>query len=184
MADYPEQVTMFHQALYRLRGVVDVNTGLKQLDKISLEEYRLPGKMGDLPHALLHRTEGGLPHEAWANTDVILSYDRAGWLTLEFLAWWVRDQSQRGEQIQMRPQALAPLAGEAIQLGHTLKFVIDHFCLLSNNGSGEMLALLAARGRSLGAAIDTYDALLGDLLAEERPPVGEDGATPIDASAG
>ena len=30
------------------------------------------------------------------------------WLTLEFLAWWVRDQSRGGELIQMRPVALPP----------------------------------------------------------------------------
>lgn len=165
--DYPKQVKCFHDALYRFRGVIEVNTGLKPLDKISLGGYKLPGKMGDLPHALLHRTQGGLTNEAWANTDVILSYDRAGWLTLEFLAWWVREQSRSGEQIQMRPQALSPVAGEDIQLGHTLKFVVDHFCILSNNSSEAMLSLLAVRGNSLNTAIETHADILGDLLVEE-----------------
>ncbi len=167
MADYPKQVIVFHQALYRFRGVVEVNTGLKQLDKISLEDYISPGKMGDLPHALLRRTQGGLPHEAWANTDIILSYDRAGWLTLEFLSWWVRESSRHGEQIQMRPQALSPLAGEEIQLGHTLKFVMDHFCLLPDNSPALMLAVLETRGRDLNTVIDAYNNVLGDLLVEE-----------------
>lgn len=168
--DYPKQVKAFHRSLYRLRGVVEVNTGFKPLDKILLEEYDLPGKMGDLPHALLRRTQGGLPQEAWANTDVILSYDRAGWLTLEFLAWWVRDCSRQGEQIQMRPQALSPLADEEIQLGTTLKFVIDHFCLLSNKGPEPMLTLLEKQGQALNTAIDKYDNVLGDLLVEN--PLG------------
>ncbi|MEM7793794.1 MAG: hypothetical protein AAF579_04980 [Cyanobacteria bacterium P01_C01_bin.118] len=165
--DYPEQVKAFHQALYRLRGVVEVNTGLKSLDKIPIEDYNLPGKMGDLPHALLRRTQGGLPQEAWANTDVILSYDRAGWLTLEFLAWWVRDSSSGGAQIQMRPQALSPLANEEIQLGTTLKFVIEHFCLLSDKSAEAMLTLLERQAQSLNIAIQTYDNILGDLLIEE-----------------
>ncbi|MEO1509989.1 MAG: hypothetical protein AAFU84_20310 [Cyanobacteria bacterium J06633_23] len=165
--DYPRQVKVFHRALSRLRGVLEVNTGLKPLDKISLTDYGLPGKLGDLPHALLRRTQGGLPDEAWANTDVILSYDRAGWLTLEFLSWWVRDQSRGGAQIQMRPQALPPLAGEEIQLGHTLKFVIDHFCLLTTHGPEPMLALLEAQGQALNTAVDSYASVLGDLLVEE-----------------
>lgn len=177
MADYPDQVKIFHQALYRFRGVIEVNTGLKPLSKISLDDYKLPGKMGDLPHALLRRTEGGLVHEAWANTDVILSYDRAGWLTLEFLAWWVREQSRHGEQIQMRPQALSPIADEEIQLGHTLKFVVDHFCLLSDNNPENMLALLSTQGQSLNTAIDTYSDVLGDLLIEtpSEPDIGSSG---------
>ena len=165
--DYPKQVTYFHDALYRFRGVVEVNTGLKRLDKVPLEDYRLPGKMGDLPHALLRRTRGGLANEAWANTDVILSYDRAGWLTLEFFAWWIRDQSRAGQQIQMRPQALIPLADNEIQLGHTLKFVIDHFCMLSNSSPETMLAVLEERGKSLNLAIDSYVDVLGDLLITE-----------------
>ena len=165
--DYPNQVKVFHRALYQFRGVIEVNTGLKRLDKIALEDYGLAGKMGDLPHALLRRTQGGLAHEAWANTDVILSYDRAGWLTLEFLSWWVRDQSRSGKQIQMRPQALVPVVNEEIQLGHTLKFVIDHFCVLSDNSSEAMLTMLANRGESLGTAIDAYADVLGDLLVSE-----------------
>ncbi len=169
--DYPKQVKCFHDALYRFRGVLEVNTGLKPLDKIPLEDYKIPGKMGDLPHALLQRTQGGLVNEAWANTDVILSYDRAGWLTLEFLAWWVREQSRSGEHIQMRPQALSPVAGDEIQLGHTLKFVVDHFCILSNNSPEAMLTLLAARGKSLSAAIEMHVDILGDLLVEETTDI-------------
>lgn len=165
--DYPHQVELFHQSLYRFKGVVEVNTGIKKLDKISAQEYQLPGKMGDLPHALLQRTQGGLSNEAWANTDIILSYDRAGWLTLEFLAWWVRECSRRGEQIQMRPLALAPEAEGEIQLGHTLKFVIDHFCVLADSSPEAMLALIGARGHNLNAAIDSYIDVLGDLLVGE-----------------
>ncbi|MEO0868535.1 MAG: hypothetical protein AAFY17_08815 [Cyanobacteria bacterium J06642_11] len=147
--------------------MVEVNTGIKQLDRISLEEYSLPGAMGDLPHALLRRTEGGLSNEAWANTDVILSYDRAGWLILEFLSWWVRDESRGGEQIQMRPQALPPQADGQIQLGQTLKFVMDHFCCLPDRTPAPMLDLLEMRGESLNRAIDLYSDVLGDLLVEE-----------------
>ncbi|MGD1858228.1 MAG: hypothetical protein ACFB2W_28665 [Leptolyngbyaceae cyanobacterium] len=165
--DYPAQVKSFHHALNRFRGVVEVNTGLKPLDKIPLEDYRDPGKMGDLPHTLLRRTQGGLANEAWANTDVILSYDRAGWLTLEFLAWWVRDRSQNGTAVQMRPQALSPLAGDDIRLGTTLKFVIEHFCLLQDNSPKSMLTLLEQQGQTLNTVIDLYENVLGDLLVTD-----------------
>lgn len=171
MADnYPPQVSVFHQAISRFRGVIEVNTGIKKLDQISLEDYKTSGPLGDLPHALLRRTDGGLDNEAWANTDIILSYDRAGWLTLEFLSWWVREQSQNGQQIQMRPQALSPEAQGEIQLGQTLKFVIDHFCVLSDNTPKVMLSLLQARGENLNKTINSHSDLLNDLLVEEPSP--------------
>lgn len=166
MADYPAQVQQFHDALSRLRGVVEVNTGIKRLDQIAIADYAQPGKLGDLPHALLRRTNGGLPQEAWANTDIILSYDRAGWLCLEFLAWWVRQLSRGGELIQLRPLALAPEAAETgeIQLGTTLKFVIDHLGQVGGAGPQPMLELLGQRAAALNQALEQYDAVLGDLL--------------------
>ena len=51
----------------------------------------------NLPHALLRRSDGGVPNEVWANGKLTLTRDEAGWLTLEFLAWWVRDQSRGGD---------------------------------------------------------------------------------------
>src|SRR4029079_18025840 len=109
MAKLPKEVAAFHAAMGRLVAVADVTTGLKALADFPPETYSLPAEFGDLPHALLRRTEGGLEDEAWANTEFTVSRDEAGWLTLEFLAWWVRDSSRGGEQIQMRPMALPPV---------------------------------------------------------------------------
>src|SRR5262245_22136989 len=128
MAKLPKEVAAFHKALERLVAVADVSTGLNWLVDFPPETYSLPAELGDLPHALLRRTNGGLKNEAWANTEFSLSPDEAGWLTLEFLAWWVRDLSRGREQIQLRPMALPPVAYE-VQLGTTLKFIIDHFVI-------------------------------------------------------
>src|SRR5262245_12389250 len=110
MSQFPKEVENFHKALQRLSAVQEVMTGLKGLADYTPDTYSLPGEFGDLPHALLRRTKGGLKNEAWANTEFELTHDKAGWLTLEFLAWWVRDLSRAGEQIQLRPMALPPKA--------------------------------------------------------------------------
>src|SRR5947207_122620 len=96
---YPPQVEAFHAAFRRLVAVQDVTTGLKWLPDFEPRTWSLPGEFGDMPHALLRRTDGALEDEAWLNTEFELSRDDAGWLTLEFLAWWVRDCSRGGEQI-------------------------------------------------------------------------------------
>jgi hypothetical protein len=98
----------------------------------------------------------------WAHTEFELSRDEAGWLTLEFLAWWVRDLSRSGRQIQLRPMALPPRAYE-VQLGHTLKFIIDHLVVCPGNGIESMLNELQNRGESLAGNIDDYAEVLGPL---------------------
>jgi hypothetical protein len=159
-ASYPPQVEALHAALRRLVAVREVTTGLKNLASYEPRTYSFPGEFGDLPHALLRRTNGGLPDEMWANTEFELSHDEAGWMTLEFLAWWVRDLSRGGRQIQLRPMALPPRAYE-VQLGRTLKFIIDHFIV------GDLSAALAemqSRAESLSGNIDDYADVLGPLV--------------------
>jgi hypothetical protein len=161
MSEYPPEVEAFHVALKRLAGVIEVDTGLKALEQFGPDTYSLPGEFGDLPHALLRRSNGGLPNEAWANTQFTLSRNEAGWLTLEFLAWWVRDQSRGGELIQMRPMALPP-KGFEVQLGRTLKFIIDHFAICPDNPA-PMLKLIQSRAADLSQSIDIYAKVLGSL---------------------
>ena len=167
MAKLPKEVAAFHAALERLGAVSEVSTGLKALVDFQPETYSLPAEFGDLPHALLRRTEGGLKDEAWANTEFCLSRDEAGWLTLEFLAWWVRDLSRGGEQIQMRPMALPPV-GYEVQLGRTLKFIIDHF-VICPDGPADALALMKERAESLNSSINIYAEALGDLVRKPKP---------------
>lgn len=163
MSDYPPQVQAFHDSLQRFTAVGEIDTGLKAIDEIETSVYSLPGNFGDFPHALLRRTNGGLPNEAWAHTEFTLSRDASGWLTLEFLAWWVRDLSRSGDQIQLRPMALPPKAHQ-IQLGHTLKFIIDHFAITDGESPTAVLELLAERAASLSENIDDYRDVLTDLL--------------------
>jgi hypothetical protein len=162
MARFPREVEALHQAMRRLVAVQEVTTGLKGLAQYTPNTYSLPGEFGDLPHALLRRTGGGLENEAWANTEFELSRDEAGWLTLEFLAWWARDLSRSGEQIQLRPMALPPKAYE-VQLGRTLKFIIDHFVIGPGDGNEAALQMMQERADSLDGNIDDYAEVLGEL---------------------
>lgn len=161
-ATYPPQVQAFHNALYRFKAIREVNTGLKFLADFGPEVYSFPGEFGDMPHALLLRTNGGLEDECWANTEFELEKDEAGWLTLEFLSWWVRDHSRAGDLIQLRPMALPPKAYE-VQLGETLKFIIDHFAVCPGDTPDEMLALFDERAESLNDSIELYDEILAPI---------------------
>jgi len=169
MADYPKEVEAFHKAMNRLVAVGEVTTGLKELDSLPTNTYSLPGEFGDLPHALLRRTKGGLKHEVWANTEFELSRDKEGWLTLEFLAWWVRDLSRSGDQIQLRPMALPPKAYE-VQFGRTLKFIMEHFVICSGEDFDAALETMQDRADSLNENLDDYAEILGDLV---RPRKGK-----------
>jgi hypothetical protein len=163
MAKYPKEVEAFHRALRRLVAVTEVTTGLKHLADFPPDSYSLPAEFGDLPHALLRRTDGGLKNEAWANTEFELTRDEAGWLTLEFLAWWVRDSSRGGVMTQMRPMALPPV-GYEVQLGTTLKFIIDHFVICPKRSPDAALAVMKERADFLNTSLDIYTETLGDLV--------------------
>lgn len=162
-AAYPPEVEAFHAVLRRLAAVREVTTGLKWLPDLPPKTYSLPGDYGDLPHALLRRTNGAAGEEAWANTEFQLSRDEAGWLTIEFLAWWVRDLSRSGEQIQLRPMALPPKAYE-VQFGRTLKFIMDHFVICPGGDMSVALGVMAARAKSLNGSLDYYADILGKLV--------------------
>ena len=163
--EYPKEIVAFHTALQRLEAVREVTTGFKRLEDLGPETYSLPGEFGDTPHALLRRTGGGLQEECWSNTEFELSKDTGGWRTLEFIAWWVRDLSRSGDQIQMRPMALPP-KGFDVQLGRTLKFIIDHFAVCPGGDPAPMLTLIQERAESLNQNIDDYS----DVLKQKEKP--------------
>jgi hypothetical protein len=170
VAKLPKQVAAFQKTLERLVAVREVYIGLKGLGEYTPDTYSFPGEFGDLPHALLRRTDGGLEDEAWANVEFELTRDEAGWLTLEFLAWWVRDLSRSGEQVQLRPMALPPQLGDQVQLGGTLKFILDQFVVCPGGDKAAALALLQERADSLAGNIEDYAEILGDLV---RPAKGK-----------
>src|SRR5262245_49492551 len=120
-----------------------------------------------MPHAPLRRTNGALPDEAWVYTDFELTPDTKGWVTLEFLAWWVRDCSRGGEQIQLRPMGLPPMFSEdQVQLGTTLKFLLDQFVICPGGDYSPALEKLEKQAKWLSECIDTYRETLDDLVSD------------------
>lgn len=155
MSQYPEPVQALHDAIDRLPGVTEIDLGIRRLDGVSEQALSLPGEFGDLPHLAIRRTQGGLADEVLVTAEVRLEQSFAGWIALEFLAWWVRDLSRGGHWVQMRPLALPPIA-YGTQLGRTLKFAVEFFFINSEPSSAPVLAKIADYANSLNSNIDDY----------------------------
>src|SRR5262245_53982371 len=128
MSKQPEPVRRLTKALESLSGVREVEVGVHDLDGIDLRTLSLPGEFGDLPHAAIWRTNGGLKDESLVTLQLRFKQNHAGWVAVEFLAWWVRDLSRSGELIQMRAVGLPPKAF-GTQLGRTLRCIIELFAV-------------------------------------------------------
>jgi len=152
---YPEPVQAFHNALLRLPGVLNVSSGIDSLQGVRVEHLS-SAEFAYLPLGALNRTNGGLGGEVMVQFQFYLEQTLAGWRALEFLAWFVRDAAQSGEQIQLRPFALLPIAGEQIQLGHTLRFHIDLFCPSIGRDITPVLAKIEHLADFLNQGIDLY----------------------------
>jgi len=153
----PDEIRAFHDAIARLPGVVEVDSGIRSLDGIREDDLRLAGPFADLPHAVLRRTKGGLPNEAYLQFELKLRQDAAGWRALEFLAWFVRDAARAGEPIQLRPFAAPPQgAGGVVQIGRTLRFHIDLFWLDAGEDLAPILERIASLASALVLASDLY----------------------------
>jgi hypothetical protein len=151
----PEPVERFTNALKALAGVSEVSAGLRALDGMDLRVLTFPGEFGDLPHAAIRRTNGGLKDEFLVTAELRFTQDYTGWIALEFLAWWVRDLSRSGKVVQMRPLALPPVA-YGTQLGRTLKCVIELFFVTPAGDRGPILAELTRLGKSLEDNLRDY----------------------------
>lgn len=169
MSNYPEQVEKLHDAMIRLKGVRSVAFGIRRLDGIGEREMSFPGELGDLPHVALRRTKGALEGEVLVSAEIVFEQDRAGWIALEFLAWWVRDLSRSGDNVQMRPLALPPVAYET-QLGRTLKFVIEFFFLNPEEDTAPLLETIEKHATWLHESIDSY----AEVLANPVYPADDD----------
>lgn len=168
MSNLSKAVKAFNDAVYRFDAVIDVVTGREYLDQVPTTNYSIPGEFGDLPHTLLRRTGGGFKGEVWANTTFTLTRDARGWLTLEFIAWWVRYRSQQGDNIQMRPSAFEPYH---IEFGDKLKFIIDHFFTREADCEVEeadsvLFVLMTRRANQLSLSIDEHASVLKGLVRE------------------
>lgn len=157
---YPKAIASFHTILEQLPGVLNVCSGIDPLHGLTNKDLSLV-ELGHLPHAALRRTDGGLEHEVLFQVEFQLEPKPASWKTLEFLAWFVRDQARGGELMQLRPFALPPLAGQTVQLGHTLKFQIDVFLYPEEQNLDFILEKVAAIRNSLEQAIDWYGSAFG-----------------------
>lgn len=153
--EYPVEISNFHKLLLELPGVTNVSSGIESLAGLALEELSLI-EFAHLPHAALRRTNGGLDDEVLIQVEFHLLQTLEGWRTLEFLAWFVRDQARGGESLQLRPFGLPPIAEAETQLGNTLRFHLDLFCLNSNDGLEPILAKVKEIGQCLKTAIEIY----------------------------
>jgi len=157
--EYPVEISNFHNLLLELPDVKNVSSGIESLAELTVEELALI-EFAHLPHATLRRTNGGLDDEVFVQVEFYLSQTLEGWKTLEFLAWFVRDQARGGELLQLRPFGLPPIAKGETQLGNTLRFHLDLFCLNSNGELELILAKVKEIEQSLKTAIEIYRSVI------------------------
>lgn len=122
----PTQISHLQDAIGAIPGVNEVSITKTYLPNIKVDELMLL-PYGDLPLASIRRTNGALSEELLISFNFEIQRNELGLKGLEFLSWWVRDQSRGGENLQIRSIGLPPLAGNKKQLGSTLRFTIDYF---------------------------------------------------------
>jgi hypothetical protein len=157
--EYPIEISNFHALLLTLPGVADVSSGIESLAGLTADDLGLID-FAHLPHAALRRTNGGLPGEVFVQVEFFLEPSPGAWRTLEFIAWFVRDQARGGELVQLRPFGLPPTAAGKIQLGNTLRFHLDLFFPNSTGQPEPILAKVGQIGQSLKAAIEIYRSVI------------------------
>jgi hypothetical protein len=107
-------------------GFFEAEADHTPLQGIRVQELSLV-PLGDLPHAAIRRTNGGLLAEALGQAFVTLEYTIESRRTLEFFSWQVRDWARAGRGVQIRTRGLLPVIGERIQFGTSLRFFIEFF---------------------------------------------------------
>ena len=156
---YPPEIEYLHQALAALPGVTDVCSGIDSLDQLRVEDLGFPD-FAHLPHGSLRRTGGGLDGEALMQFEFKIAHTVAAWRSLEFIAWFVRDQARGGVAMQLRPFALPPQIGETVQLGQTLRWHLDLFCANVSEDLTPQFAQVQDIAKGLELAMKIY----GDLI--------------------
>ncbi|MEL7258044.1 MAG: hypothetical protein AAFN80_09405, partial [Pseudomonadota bacterium] len=109
--DLPEEVARLKQAVMAVPGIKTVGIGKLYLPDIAVSDLSLPGHFADLPIAALRRSNGALQDELLISIGFSIVPDESGMKAAEFLAWWVRDLSRSGDNMQLRAMALPPMAG-------------------------------------------------------------------------
>lgn len=126
MSNYPIEIENFQNTILKLNGIVSIESGIDNLEKVNAELLET-SQFSHLPHAALLRTKGGIKNEVLIQFEFSLDNSLESLKSLEFLAWFARDSARGGTKIQLRPFALPPVISNGRQLGTTLKFHIDLF---------------------------------------------------------
>jgi hypothetical protein len=155
MQYYPQEIQDFHDQLLRLPGIYDIISGINSLQGIR-EEHLSLSSFSHLPQGSLRRTTGGLQREALIQIEFRTEKTAQAWKSLEFMAWFVREQARAGEQIQMRPGGLTPMVNGKIQLGETLYFQIDLFLPNAPSELTPILIKIRALARTLERSLNLY----------------------------
>jgi hypothetical protein len=152
----PPQVIRLQSAISALPGITEVQVDKTYLPSVEVSDLSLPGPYADLPIAVLRRSKGALPNELLISIGFRIKRDEAGLKALEFMSWWVRDQSRGGEEIQIRSIGLPPIAGPSKQLGQTLRFTIDWFYRNPKQDLSQMMSAVEEKAKSIELAYDLY----------------------------
>lgn len=155
----PPQIRAFLDALTCLPGVTVLSSGIESINELPAEHLSLVD-LGHLPHGALRRTNGGLVNEALVQFEFRVEPSAAGWRSLEFLAWAMRDMARSGTAVQLRPFARPPQVGESVQLGHSLRFSIDLFCQDMGDDLSPVFIIVDSMTKFLDLAINLYSSLL------------------------
>ncbi|MCE9528721.1 MAG: sel1 repeat family protein [Planctomycetales bacterium] len=168
MPQYPPEVQQMYDVLLSLDGVSSAELGLIDLTDVDMEALSLPHMFGDLPQVAIRRTSGGRKNEKLVTMTLRFDPSAAGWVAMEFLSWWVRDLARNGSEIQMRSLGLPPM-GPDIQLGGTLKFVIELFVIDPSEGCELVQSELSALAESLRSSMEQYSEALANPVLEDVP---------------
>lgn len=154
----PPEVSRLVSAVSSVKGTTSVEVDKTYLPEVKVTDLSSPGAYADLPIATLRRSKGALPEEQLLSINFRIERNEAGLKALEFLSWWVRDQSRGGQNMQIRSIGLPPIAGERKQLGSTLRFTIDWFHSSKSRNMQEVLAAMGEKAKELELAVKLYRA--------------------------
>jgi hypothetical protein len=165
MSDYPPSVQKMVDALLALKAVSEIEVNLEPVDEIDVDSLTLPAEFALLPHLALRRSNGGNENEALVSFKFQLAKDDHGWIAIEFLSWWIRDMCRGEHEIQLRPLAFPPIAGDKIQLGNSLSFILEIFKVEPNDDPMKIAEYVGECGEELMESIELY----GNAIEEASP---------------
>jgi hypothetical protein len=165
--EYPTEIEQLRTLLKSMPGVVNVDASHTPLEDVDNAQLSLL-PFGDLPHAAIQRTNGGLPTEALGQIFITLAPCSASWMTLEFISWQVRDWSRAGRGVQIRTRGLPPAIGTQLQLGSSLQVIIDFFVSGMDLEPGRLLGEIQEFAMDLTESLELYSLDWQDGTVKKR----------------